>query len=180
MATYVKFEVKPNFSVLGKMLGPKLPQLTNYLKSLSVEETNLAVENQKLSWQEFNFNAEELLFNKTLLNNNDNLSLGNNCVLEFDPTVDEDQKQEGQFREVLRKVQEMRKKMNLPLDEVVTLEVKASTSFVTVLQPFLETLQNEALVKEVFFVPAVQGDSEVTMEKFPTVEESVTLGLKRL
>ncbi len=71
----------------------------------------------------------------------------------LDTTVTEDLKQEGDFREFLRDVQEARKEAGLSVGEVVSLAVTANQSLQTIIEAHRATLTKIAQIKDVTYTP---------------------------
>ncbi len=67
-------------------------------------------------------------------------------------------KSEGQFRELLRTVQELRKTTGLSTSDIVTLEIKTNDNGQALVKEFENELKKAALIKEISFVE-VAGES---------------------
>lgn len=115
----------------------KVKQPLNNLTVLSKEEICLATDLQKLILSELNL--KKIVFKK---NQNTDLEV------ELDTHLTEELIAEGKARELIRKIQEERKKINARLDEVVDVIVPECP------QEYLETIKKRALVREI-----VQGEN---------------------
>jgi isoleucyl-tRNA synthetase len=155
---YVQWEAKPNFSTLGKKLGPKLKVVTSALQALAATDLEVFLKAGQLELNGETLTSDDVLVKRKSLTNNNFVLYNNTVVLEFDPTVSEEQKQEGDFREVLRKVQETRKVANLHMLDRVKLEFQVTDEFKPVLLKFESELKLVTLANSVDYTDSPQGE----------------------
>ena len=77
--------------------------------------------------------------------------------VELDIAITDELKSEGQFRELSRAVQELRKKTGLTPSDIVTLEVAANDEGRALVEAFDAELKKASLLKEIVF-KEVHGD----------------------
>lgn len=172
---YVSWSVKPNFPVVGKRLGPKLPLVTKALQALSSEAVATLVAQGEVTVLGEKLTLAELMVVRRKLQDLVEVCVNPAVVLVFNPEVSEEQLLEGEVREVLRKVQEMRKTLGLQLTDRVNLELTLPENLLKVFPQYEEMVKLEALVDSLNYSPEAQGDLVVHMEP-----QGVTLGLRQV
>lgn len=155
---FVRWQVKANFPVLGKKLGGQMKSVAQELSKLTAEEVNQFVHQGVWTVHQEVLTLSDVLLTRQKLVEQPEVCFNAAVVLVFDPTVEEEQVQEGFFREVLRKVQEMRKSLQLDLAQRVNLEVKASDELQKVLEKFSGVFQEEALVDNLTYQGEPTGE----------------------
>ncbi len=108
------------------------------LQKLKVKSKKLKVEYIELIMDEVN--VKEVIFDTTI---DDEVYL--------DTTITSELKREGQFRELVRTVQELRKTTGLMPSDVVTLEIKTNDDGRALVEEFKNELKKTVLLKEISF-----------------------------
>ena len=73
--------------------------------------------------------------------------------VELETTITEELKQEGMYRELVRALQDMRKKMGLTPSDMVSLNVETIDAGKNLIQKFESDLKKTVLVSEIHFSP---------------------------
>ena len=122
MTQYIEYQVKPNFQVLGKTLGPKIKELQQILSKLTSSEISEISEKGlkvKLSGEDFELNSENTLI--SIKQKEGYASTSNNkTIVVLDTELTEELILEGLAREFVRNVQALRKEK----DFVITDHIK--------------------------------------------------------
>ena len=122
MTQYLEYQVKPNFQVLGKTLGPKIKELQQILSKLTSSEISEISEKGlkvKLSGEDFELNSENTLI--SIKQKEGYASTSNNkTIVVLDTELTEELILEGLAREFVRNVQALRKEK----DFVITDHIK--------------------------------------------------------
>ncbi|WDV45582.1 isoleucine--tRNA ligase [Clostridiaceae bacterium M8S5] len=113
LSKYMNFSLKPNFRVLGPILGSKIKEFGKALSELDSSDAVAKLEKGEtikvnLSGEAFEFDKEKVLIN---INAKEGftVSMENNLFVILDTTLTEDLLNEGYVREFVSKVQQMRK-----------------------------------------------------------------------
>lgn len=93
-----------------------------------------------------------------------------------DAHLDDELKADGLAREVLRRIQEMRKEADLELDEVVACTLEASKPVIEALQPHQDTLEEEGRVELTFGQAGDQARAWAITSEAIDLEEDIRIG----
>ena len=122
MTEYIEYQIKPNFQVLGKTLGPKMKELQQLLSKLTsgeiatISEKGLTVQ---LDGEDFELNTENTLI--SIKQKEGYASTSNNrTIVVLDTELTDELILEGLAREFVRNVQALRKEK----DFVITDHIK--------------------------------------------------------
>ena len=150
MAEYVNFEIKPNLPVLGREYGRYIPKIKEEISKRDQMELALTVQNGGSEFVEL---ADDI----TLELNSDNLLItmqgkegfafsgeGEIGVV-LDTHITEELKEEGFLREILSKVQNMRKDNGLEVLDNITLYVAENEKLESVIKKNEEQIKKDTL-----------------------------------
>ncbi len=175
-AKYVRLNAKPNFRVLGKKLGALLPlaqQAIANLDSVSVkalqkgQSVPLTIKDQHILLQ-----PEDLTIERQVL---DGLIAGNDgeITLALDLTMTEELLLEGLAREMINKVNTMRKEMKFKVVDRIHLAIDATDMVKACFAMFGDYIKSETLAIDVQFT--AEGGSEIDLNG-----ETVRMLLKKI
>ena len=170
--SFVTLKVKPNFKTLGKKLGKETVDFKEYLLNLSEDVLCKLKDSGFLEWRGYFLNKEDLLVERTKKTEDSFVVFNYDVVLVFDPYVGADQVMEGNVREVLRKVQEQRKKLGLKLLDKVVVEVTGQKELL------VEVLNQRVLFKEEAFADLQETVDLTNLEELK--ELNFWVGVKKL
>lgn len=127
---YMNFNLKPNFSVLGKVLGPKLKEFSAKLSALDAAEAVGKLENGEcitfeLTGEEFSFSKEEVLINVSPKEGFD-VATENNLFIVLDTNLTDELIDEGYAREFISKIQQMRKAKNFEMMDKIKIHFSST------------------------------------------------------
>ena len=112
LGEYMNFSIKPNFKVVGKVLGSKMKEFQEKLEKLNEEEINKLNSDQTimltLAGEEIEVTKEMIEIRITAKEGFDVASLNNNFII-LNTTLTDDLILEGIAREFISKIQNMRK-----------------------------------------------------------------------
>lgn len=168
---FVDFTLKLNLKVAGKKYGKNVGPMQAYLKALSAEQTREAVTSGSLVFtsaegEAVTITTEELLVEKQAKSGFASAS-GYGLTVALNTEITPELEQEGWVREVIRAVQDTRKKLDLAIEKRIDLVLEVDDELKTALQQFDEVLQDNVLLNSVSFESAagmerVQlGDKEI-------------------
>lgn len=167
----VNFTLKLNLKVGGKKYGKNVGFLQNYFKEMSSEETRKAVESGVLhvtspEGEELQITPDELLVDKHAKSGFASAS-GYGITVALNTEITPELEQEGWVREVVRAVQDYRKKLDLPIEKRVILTLHADDELKAAITAFDHVLRENVLVNEVLY------GSKESMEQVEIAGKSV-------
>ncbi len=148
LSEYMNFLVKPNFKVVGKILGPKIKLFSEALLNLSNEEIESLQNNQEIT---LNLDGEELKVNKEMVDirvdakDGFNVGMENNNFVILNTELSEKLILEGLSREFVSKVQNLRKLKDLNVVDRITIYYNGPEKFIKSLEMFNDYIKKETL-----------------------------------
>ncbi|MEF2964653.1 isoleucine--tRNA ligase [Paenibacillus sp. M1] len=160
---FVDFTLKLNLKVAGKKYGKNVGFLQGFLKGLPAEETRRIVENGVVNvtspeGEELSVTAEELLIEKQAKAGFASAS-GYGITVALNTDITPELEQEGWVREVVRAVQDTRKKLDLPIEQRVHLTLDVDDELKAAIEAYEHVLKENVLLKDVSFGTA-EGQAE--------------------
>jgi isoleucyl-tRNA synthetase len=150
---FVRYSLKPNFKVLGRRLGPKMKAVQRALAEGDAEGWVRALESEggiviAIDDQEVRLGPEDVAVSVEPKTGFAAASAPVGVVV-LDTTLDEALLEEGRFREVLARVQNRRKELNLDFTDRIRLGLAGSEKLVDACRSRHATLASETLAAEV-------------------------------
>ncbi|WP_018753222.1 isoleucine--tRNA ligase [Paenibacillus sanguinis] len=171
---FVDFTLKLNLKVAGKKYGKNVGFLQGYLKGLAAEQTRAIVDQGQFSivspeGEELTVTAEELLIEKQAKPGFASAS-GYGLTVALNTDITPELEQEGWVREVVRAVQDTRKKLDLAIEKRVRLTLDVDDELKEAIQAFEHVLRENVLVNELTF-----GEAEGKPETADLGQKSIRL-----
>ncbi|MNB80168.1 Isoleucine--tRNA ligase [compost metagenome] len=153
---FVDFTLKLNLKVAGKKYGKNVGFIQGFLKSMDSDATREAVQNGQLALtspegEELTITAEELLIDKQAKPGFASAS-GYGITVALNTEITPELEQEGWVREVIRAVQDYRKRLDLPIDKRVALSLNVDAELKEAVTAFENVLRDNVLVTTVNFI----------------------------
>lgn len=166
--------VKPNFKVLGKVLGDKMKDMQAALAQLSPEQCQKALQKQNIQALGMEL-SPDMLTVELQGTGHQLVATDAELVVALDPTLTEELRFEGLAREVVSLVQKARKSANFEVEDRIFLQVVTGNAlFHAAIEKNKAYLEDETLAQCVNSL--AQPDFEQSLE----IEgQAVTLKLKR-
>lgn len=123
------------------------------LNKISIKDQDLEGKDEYLTLIKDELNVKGVVFNP---------SLEDEVIL--DTEITEDLKKEGQFRELLRNIQQMRKDRGLHPEDKITLSVETNTGGVSLVENFRDDLRKVAGVEEVDFKSTLGSATDIHID----------------
>ncbi len=153
MSDYVNFEIKPNLPVLGREYGKLIPRIKEEIaKRNQMDLANKVkagkIEQIMIDDVEIDLNSENLL---VTMNGKEGFAFAGEGEIGvvLDTHITEELKEEGYVREVLSKVQNMRKDKGFEVLDKITLYVSGNDVIEDVVKRHEEEIKKETLTLEV-------------------------------
>ncbi|WP_094701841.1 isoleucine--tRNA ligase [Brevibacillus laterosporus] len=157
-SSFTTYHFKLNLKAAGKKYGKLVGPIQNHLKQLSTAETKQAVDSGFLDVtlldETLRITLDELLVEKHGKQGFASAS-GYQINVALNTTITEELEQEGTVREVIRVIQDFRKKMDLPIDKRVILTLDVDAQLKEALERFNHVLQNNILLSDVRYAKEI-------------------------
>ena len=148
LSIYMNFEVKPNFKICGKMFGPHIKEFQQKLTTLSDEDIATLNENGSIKMEIDHEEVEvvsEMVEIRISSKEGFNASHEGNQFIVLNTTLTEELLHEGVVRELISKVQNLRKAKDFDISDRIHLYYQASDNFEKAIRDFKELIQEETL-----------------------------------
>ncbi len=163
MTEYMDYIVKPNFKVVGKVFGPKMRDFQEAVSKLDINDVNKI----KAGYFKMNFLGEEIdvtedMILTTLKNKKGYCAASNGKTsIVLDTSLTEDLILEGLAREVVRKVQNLRKEADFVITDHINLYYHGDEMFDKMLASYDEYIKNETLADSLIEDQNIEKDIEL-------------------
>lgn len=173
---YIEYKLKLNFKNAGPRLGKLVNEVHQLLSQVTAEETEHFLKEESLKVKLKNQEAvelakEDIVVQKTAVLKGYSEASNRNFTVIMDTTITEELKREGIARDFIRAVQDLRKKMNLPVEKRVDLYVSCSKDLQQLIEEHKPLLNRSIILNNLYFLAADQ------MEVIMVGEEQVLLGI---
>jgi len=155
MSEYVNFEIKPNLPVLGRTYGKLIPQIKQEIANKNQMELALKIQNGeteeiKVGEETIELNSDNLLI--TMQGKDGFAFAGEGEIgVVLDTTISQELKEEGYVREILSKVQNMRKDSGFEVLDRINLYVYGNEMLQEVIKKFASQIQKDTLADNIFY-----------------------------
>lgn len=155
LSKYVNFEIKPNLPVLGKAYGKMIPGIRKEIASNNQMELAQAIQagnvvTINVDGTEIELNRENLLITMQGLEGFAFAGEGQMGVV-LDTHITEKLKEEGHVREIISKVQNMRKESGFEVADKINLYVAHNEMLAEIIKKFADTIKRETLTVNITF-----------------------------
>ena len=155
MSEYVHFEIKPNLPVLGKEYGKLIPKIKEQLGKMNQMDLANKVKNGGTEYIEIEdtqiaLSSENLLV--TMQGRDGFAFAGEGEVgVVLDTTITPELKEEGYVREILSKVQNMRKDNGFEVLDKINLYVTENEKLETIIKKYENDIKKETLTENIYY-----------------------------
>jgi isoleucyl-tRNA synthetase len=162
--------VLPDLKKLGKALGPKISEVKNILATISQDEI-ATLESSGLALHFSDGSQHTVLRDDVLIKTSDAVGMASatdgNITVAVDTTLTEDLKKEGIARDLVNRVQNLRKDMGLEVQDKIRIEVQKLDELVnSALEANKEYICTETQALEFALKDKVLNASSVDMDEF--------------
>lgn len=168
LSKYVDFEIKPNLPVLGKTYGKMIPAIRKAIAEkdqMELAQKILAGKEVVIeaNGQEITLNQENLLVTMQGLEGYAFGGDGERGVV-LDTTVTEELKKEGYLREIVSKIQNLRKESGLEVADHIILTLGGNPLLETIIEDNKDLIKGETLADEII-IQATGDEVNINGEK---------------
>ena len=155
LSTHVNFEIKPNLPVLGRAYGKMIPQIRKEIGARNQIELAQTIQNGgvvtiNVDGTEIELNKENLLVTMQGLEGYAFAGEGSIGVV-LDTHISDELREEGHVREMISKIQNMRKESGFQVADKIKLYVSDNEMLMDVIKKFAETIKRDTLTEEIIF-----------------------------
>lgn len=151
LSTYMNFTIKPNFKEVGKTLGSKMKSYQDALTKLSEDEITKLINEENIT---IKLDGEDLEVTPSMVEvridskEGFNVGMENNKFVILNTELTHDLVLEGIAREIVSKVQNMRKTSGFDIADRIKLYYKASGEILEAFNSFDKYIKDETLAVE--------------------------------
>lgn len=156
---FVELTAKANGASLGKKLGKKFGLVNKAIMNLANEEIVKVEHGDKLTIEEETLTKDDLLIYRKARKGFDNLQSDAYITVNLDMTLDEDQVLEGLAREVVNRIQKLRKTADLNLDDRIHVEFSAEDKIKRAILENADYVKEQTLCLDMKEVPSPNGQA---------------------
>lgn len=155
LSKYVDFEIKPNLPILGKAYGKLIPGIRKAISEKNQMELAQTVKNGgtvkvEVQGTEIELNSENLLV--TMQGLEGFAFAGESEIgVVLETTITPELREEGYVREILSKVQNLRKESGFEVADKIALYVAKNEMLLQIINKFEDTIRKETLSVEVIY-----------------------------
>ena len=168
---YMNYVLKPNFKVVGKVFGSNLKEYQEKLLSLSLEDIKRLENNETIK---MNVNGDDYEVTSDMVDirisakEGFNVGMENNNFVILNATLTDELVKEGIAREVVSKVQLMRKNNGLELTDRIVIKYSADELICNAIEEFSDYIKHETLADELI-------NSEVSQNEFVIDDKKIAI-----
>ena len=155
LSKYVNFEIKPNLPVLGKLYGKLIPEIKKQIDSKNQMELATKIQNGGSEYitigeEEIELNKENLL---VMMQGIEGFAFAGEKELGIvlDTHISEELKEEGYLREVLSKVQNMRKDRGFEVLDRINLYIAGNSMLEEVVKKYEKEISKDTLSEKILY-----------------------------
>ena len=148
LAEYMNFTIKPNFKVCGAMFGSKMKLYQQTLSDLNDDDIDLLLKEETIT---VDFDGERLDITPNMVDirieakEGFNVGMENNKFIILNTDLSRDLLLEGLAREIVSKVQNLRKENNFNIIDRIELEYSSDDEVKEAINEFKDYIMNETL-----------------------------------
>ena len=172
---YMNFTVKPNFKVVGKIFGKDIKEFQDKLLKLSLDNIKKLQNNEIINMTIAGNNVE---ITSTMVDiridakEGFNVGMENNEFVILNTTLNRELMNEGIAREIVSKIQQIRKNMNLELTDRIIIKYKSSETIKEAILEFSDYIKRETLAKDIIV-------DEKLVDEFVVNDELVKISVEK-
>lgn len=164
---FVTRSIKPNLKTLGKKVGKWLPKLREKIEKLTYEEASACTEEDPISIaidsHIFSITPEDLLI-RSVVREGIIAQIADNITIALNLELNETLIQEGIARELVNKLNTMRKSLGLQVTDRIAVTIDTTEKVKKSFYFYADYITNEALIADVAFAPCKGSPVDINGE----------------
>lgn len=155
LSKYVNFDIKPNLPVLGKKYGKLIPEIRKQISSINQMElagkiNKGEVVNISVKGESIELNSDNVLVTMKGLKGFAFAGEGTVGIV-LETTITDELKEEGNLREILSKIQNLRKESGFEVADKIKLYVSGNSYLEGIIKKFEDQIKKETLSTEIAY-----------------------------
>ncbi len=155
ISRYVSFDIKPNLPVLGKEYGRYIPSIRKFLSESNQMDLALKINSGEsveinLGDRIVSLDKDNLLINMSGLEGYAFSGEGSVGVI-LDTDITNELREEGFVREIISKIQNLRKQKQLEVSDKINIYIKDSENLVDIIRKYKNNIRRETLTFNIYF-----------------------------
>ena len=147
LATYMELSLKPNYKLVGKILGPQIKDFEKWLNELSKEDISKLNNNENLNFEDKTID-KEMVEIRVSAKEGFNVGTINNLFIVLNTNLTADLINEGHAREFISKIQNLRKNNEFEVSDRIIINYEGN-EFDNVIIDYEDYIKNETLAVEI-------------------------------
>ena len=144
LSKYMNFIIRPNFKKAGSIFGQFMKEYTEFLNNLNSTDKDKLLSGETIKFKDFDID-KEFIDVKIDAKEGFNVAMENNNFIILNTTLNEDLIKEGIARELVSKVQNLRKERDFEIENRINIFYNGDSYFESILQEFNEYIKDETL-----------------------------------
>ena len=144
LSKYMNFSLKPNFKEAGKVIGAKMKDFASFLSNLDKKDIEKLKNNETIDFDGITIDSS-LVDIKISSKEGMKVAMENNNFIILNTTLTEDLIKEGIAREVVSKVQNLRKEKDFEIENRINLYYNSNEKFEEVIKEYGDYIMKETL-----------------------------------
>lgn len=165
-------QIKPNFKALGPRFGKDMGLISKAIQAFTQEQINELEKKGQISL-EISENSIILSSQEVEITSQDIpgwlVASDNGITVALDITITEELKKEGIARELVNRIQNIRKDSGFEVTDKIKVEIQTEAEIAEAIQANLEYIQTETLTKELQILDTVEGGEEIEFDGFRSI-----------
>jgi len=177
-SAYETVQYRLNFKTAGAAFGAKVNKVKDYVMNLSEEEKNLLQQTGSVT---LTIDREQVtllkahVLTESIVKEHYILAEDAACRVLLNVQLTTSLLEEGQIRELIRTIQDTRKKWKLPVEQYVSISIAGSSKVKTIIQRHESLMKANVLLKDIHYVSDCKSERYLQTEVFG---EKVTVYFK--
>ena len=167
---FIQKKIKPNFVVLGKKMGPKMKQVSAALAAYTQADIR-ALEAKGSATLDIGNEEVEVLLGEVDIQSEDvpgwMVAAKNTLTVALDITLTPELEQEGNARELVNRIQRIRKDSGFELTDKIFVKLTYSDKLNPSIAQFNDYICAEILAEKLELVPDLSGGTEIDVNDIP-------------
>jgi isoleucyl-tRNA synthetase len=163
--------IKPNFKVLGPKYGKQMGLIGVQVKKFTQEDIN-KIEKEGEIIVKINDNIVKLSIDEVEISSQDIegwlVSNQGGLTVALDVSISEELREEGNARELINRVQNLRKDSGLEVTDKIKLSIEKNSILEQAVQSNEQYIKNETLTAELQFVNSIENGTEIEFDEVKT------------
>lgn len=165
-------EVKPNFKTLGPKFGKNMKTVAQLIRAMDNAAINELEQNEEY---EIEIDGEKIKLDITdfeIITKDIQgwvVAVDGNLTVALDTQLTEELKAEGLARELVNRIQNLRKNSGLEVTDRIRIKIKSNSSLESAVEKNKLYICNETLADEVSFEPNIEEGTELVLDEISTL-----------